>query len=180
MQPWKTRDRVVVLDRGKFLRAEDHIVQLPDGTTIEQWPWLVLPEYVNVIPETTDGKFLLFRQTKYAVGGVTLAPVGGYCEPGEDPGEAAVRELREETGYSAEEWIDLGHYVVDGNRGAGKAHLYYARGARHTSERSADDLEEQELLMLSRTQLRRVLEDGEVKVLSWAACIAMALMYKNP
>ncbi len=180
LQPWKTRNRTLVLDRGKFLRAEDHTVELPDGTVIEQWPWLELPEYVNVIPETHEGKFLLFRQTKYAVGMETLAPVGGYCDAGEDPRAAAARELLEETGYTAQEWIDLGHYVVDGNRGAGRAHLYYARGARKTAERSADDLEEQKLVSLSRAQLRRSLDDGEIKVLAWAACIAMALMYSPP
>jgi ADP-ribose pyrophosphatase len=179
MKPWKTRERTVVLERGKFLRAEDHTVELPDGTVIEQWPWLELPDYVNVIPETHEGKFLFFRQTKYAVGKETLAPVGGYCDVGEDPRKAAERELLEETGYTAHEWIDLGHYVVDGNRGAGNAHLYYARGARKTTERSADDLEEQELVSLSRAQLRHSLEKGDVRVLAWAACIAMTLMHSS-
>ena len=86
---------------GVFLAIEEHTVQLPDGQVIADWPWVVTPDFINVIAVTTDGKFLFFRQTKYSIPGTTLAPVGGYLEPGEDPLAAAQRELREETGYAA-------------------------------------------------------------------------------
>ncbi|MEZ4613071.1 MAG: NUDIX domain-containing protein [Caldilineaceae bacterium] len=50
-------------------------------------------------------------------------------EPGEEPLPAAQRELLEETGYVADDWTDLGRFAVDGNREAGLAHLFLARGA---------------------------------------------------
>jgi hypothetical protein len=40
MRTWKTLSRQTVLDRGKFLRVEDHTVELTNGRIIEQWPWL--------------------------------------------------------------------------------------------------------------------------------------------
>ena len=128
---------------------------------------------------TDDGEFLCFRQTKYAVGGTSLAPVGGYLEPGEEPLVAAQRELLEETGYHASDWIDLGHYAVDGNRGAGIAYLYLAHGARRVAEASPDDLEEQQLLHLSRSELETALVAGEFKLLSWAMIVLLALRYEN-
>jgi ADP-ribose pyrophosphatase len=87
--------------------------------------------------------------------------------------------LLEETGYQASEWIDLGRYGVDGNRGAGTAYLFLAREARRVTEAAADDLEEQHLLRLSRAKLEAALEKGEFKLLSWATVVALALRYPD-
>lgn len=177
MQLWKTLSRRTVLSFGKFLTVESHAVELPDGRVIAEWPWLIMPDYVIILAVTEEGQFLCFRQTKYGVDGLTLAPAGGYIEPGEGPLAAAQRELLEETGYQAAEWIDLGHYRVDGNRGAGTGYLFLARGARCVAEAHADDLEEQELLLLSRSEMRAALAAGEFKVLPWATVVALALLY---
>jgi len=175
MQPWRTRSRRTVLDRSPWISVESHVVELPDGSIIEDWPWLVGREFVNVAVVTEDGTFLVFRQVKYAVEGTSLAPVGGYLDDGEDPGSAARRELLEETGYEAVEWTSLGRYVVDGNRGAGIGHLYLACGARKVAEPDADDLEEQELLEMTRREVEAALLAGEFKVMSWATVVALAL-----
>ncbi len=177
MQPWKTVSRRTILNHSKFLRVESHAVELPDGRVIEDWPWVITPDYVNILAETESGAFLCFRQTKYAVEGVTLAPVGGYLEPGEDPLAAAQRELLEETGYAASEWTDLGRYPVDGNRGAGTAYLFLARNARRVAEADADDLEEQQCLHLSRAELETALAAGAFKLLSWVTVVALGLLY---
>ena len=176
MRPWRTRSRRSLLDRSPWIIVESHVVELPDGTVIEDWPWLVGREFVNVVAVTEDGTFLMFRQVKYAVGGTSLAPVGGYLDDGEDPLSAACRELLEETGYEAGDWVPLGRYVVDGNRGAGVGHLYLACGARKVAEPDADDLEEQELLVMSRDEVEAALLAGEFKVMSWATVVALALV----
>lgn len=180
MQPWKTLSRQLLLDHSKYLTVENHTVQLPDGQVISDWPWLITPDYINVIAITEDNEFLCFRQIKYAIGDLTLALVGGYIEPGEEPLVAAQRELLEETGYEAPDWISLGHYIVDANRGAGVANLYLARGARQVTEAQADDLEEQQLLYLSRTEIEAALIANEFKVLAWAAAVSLALLHMQP
>jgi ADP-ribose pyrophosphatase len=175
MKTWRTLGRRTVLEHDKFLTVEMHTIELPDGQVIENWPWLVMPDYVIVVPVTTDGEILCFRQNKYSVDGLTLAPVGGYLEPNEAPLVAAQRELLEETGYSASDWISLGDYAVDGNRGAGTAHLFLARGAQPVTAPDADDLETQELLRLSREAVEQALHEGKFKVLAWAAAISLSL-----
>jgi ADP-ribose pyrophosphatase len=177
MQPWKTRSRKTVLDYGKFLVVENHTIELSDGRIIADWPWLITPDYVNVAAVTSENQFLCFRQTKYAVGEVTLAPVGGYLEPGEEPLAAAQRELLEEAGYASPDWLSLGRYVVDGNRGAGTAYLFLARQARPVTEISADDLEEQELLFLNCAEIEAALAGGQFKVLPNATVMALALSH---
>lgn len=179
MQQWKTLTRTTILDHSKWLSVEDHSIQLPDGTILEKWCWIVSPEYVNVVVQDIDERFICFRQTKYAADGLSLAPVGGYLEPGEDPADCARRELREELGYEAEELISLGRFPCDGNHGNGHANLFLARKARKVGEIIADDLEEQEIVPLHRSELQHALLNGEFKVLSWSTAVALALLYPD-
>ena len=175
MDPWKTKARWTVLDQRPWLLVENHTVELPDGRLLSDWPWIITPDYVNVVAVATDERFICFRQVKYGVEGTTLGIVGGFIEEGEEPIKAAQRELLEETGYESTDWTHLGSYRVDPNRGVAMGHLYLARQARYVAPRNADDLEEQELLLLTRSELEMALAQGEVKVLSWAGAIAFAL-----
>lgn len=179
MQQWKTLTRERVVEFGKYLTVERRTLELPDGRTIPDWPWLIMPDYVNVVAVTADDRFVCFRQVKYAVDGTSLAIVGGYLEPGEDPLAAAQRELREETGYTAPDWTVLGHYAVDANRGAGSGHSFLARGAHFVGGSIADDLEEQELRLLTRAEIETALINGEFKVMPWTAAVALALLRLN-
>jgi ADP-ribose pyrophosphatase len=177
MQPWKLLGKQTLLSKPPWLTVESHAIELPNGRVIPDWTWVNTPDFVNVVAVTRDGQFLCFRQTKYAIEGISLAPVGGYLEPGEDPLETAKRELREETGYEAEAWHCFGKFAVDGNRGAGNAHLFLATGAHKVSEAHADDLEEMSLLLLSRDEVEAALRAGEFKLLPWAACVALAVLH---
>ncbi len=177
MQTWKTLAKKTIFDHSKYLVVENHTVALPDGRILDDWAWIITPNYINVVPVTQDGKFYCFRQVKYSVAGTSLAPVGGYIEPGEDPLVAAQRELHEEMGLASQDWIPLGEYGVDGNRGIATCYLYLARDVYRTTEPHADDLEEQEILTLTRSEIRSALKAGEFKVLAWAAVVSLALLY---
>jgi len=171
-----SRRPLLTVGEGRFLRVESHTVAFPDGRIVEEWGWVITPDYINVVAVTGDGRFLCFRQPKYAVTGLSLSVTGGYIEAGEEPLAAAQRELLEETGYVAAVWRTLGSYAVDGNRGAGVAHFFLATGARWQQPIAADDLEDQEFLLLSSAAVEAALLAGEFKVLPWAANVALALL----
>ncbi len=177
LRPWETLDRRTILAYNKFLTVESHTVKLPDGQVIPDWAWIRIPDAAIVLAATEDEQFLCFRQTKYAVTGTTLAPVGGMLEPGETAIDAAKRELLEETGYTAADWIGLGSHILDPNRGIASMHLFLALNAKRAVEPGSDDLEDQELIFLSRKELAQALAAGEFKVLAWSAVVALSLNY---
>lgn len=177
MDPWKTKAREMILDERPWLTVEHHTVELPDGRLIPNWPWIITPDYVNVVAVAEDGRFICFHQVKYGIEGTTLGIVGGFVNEGEEPIAAARRELLEETGYESTDWVHLGSYRVDPNRGVAFGHLYLARQARYTMSPDSDDLEEQEMIFLTRSEIEAALAQGEFKVLAWAASVALALRY---
>jgi len=177
MNAWKTLSKKSILPYSKFLHVEEHVIELPDGRIIKDWPWVVTPDYINVAVVTTEKKFLCMRQFKYSAQATILAPVGGYLEPGEEPLEAAKRETLEETGYAAPDWHFFGSYPVDGNRGCGTAHLFLAQQAYKVAEPDADDLEEQQLLQLSHADVEKAVVNGEFKIMAWQMVMVMALWH---
>lgn len=174
----RTLDRKPLLSvgDGRFLKVEQHVVAFGDGRQVDDWPWVITPDFVNVVPVLPDGRILCFRQEKYAAQGMTLSVPGGYLEPGEEDLPAAQRELLEETGYGGGRWTTLGTYVVDGNRGAGHGHFFLAQDVVWQQPVNADDLEELQQVLLTRAEVRAALLRGEFQVMPWAACVALALL----
>ncbi|XXQ32451.1 Nudix hydrolase domain-containing protein [Plasmodiophora brassicae] len=203
MQEWRTQSSRTVLEFGKFGSVESHTVQVPDGTVIEDWIWFKVrhdliemssddtdtvwqtPSFVNVLARDNElRKWVVFRQVKYgisvAMGGETLASVGGYIEQGEDPLDAAKRELQEELGYTSDNWVALtpSGIVADCNRGCGVGYLFLALDAVQVERlASHDDLEEMHVEYLSTDELACALHSGQFKGLSWAHVVSLALLY---
>ena len=177
MQPWKTLDRKLVFEMNKFLKVEQHTVQLSDGTVISDWPWIISPDFILIFPLTERGTVLFFHQTKYAIDGTSYAPIGGYIEKGEYPLAAAKRELLEEMGCEATEWLPLGNYPINGNHGGGRGHFFLAKNVKKVKEPIVDDLEEMELTELTLDEIEQKLFGGEIKVEGWAAITAIALLH---
>jgi ADP-ribose pyrophosphatase len=79
----------------------------------------------------------------------------------------------------APDWVNLGSYILDPNRGIASMHLYLALNARQVTQPDSDDLEDQELVSLSKTELANALRMAEFKVFAWSAVVAMGLNYLN-
>lgn len=174
LRRWRTLSRDVVFEHP-WLVVEQHNVQIPNGRVIHGWPWALCPDYVTIAALTTDLRFICFRQTKYLLEEPTLAPPGGYLNPGETPLAAAKRELLEETCYEAKDWTPLLSCRVDANRGFGTGNFFLARDCSKKTDALAGDLEDQHLLLLTRAELENALWKGDFKVMSWVATLALAL-----
>ena len=154
-------------------------MKLPDGRLIEGYLRLEMLDYV-VMVALADAGVIVLRSYKHGPARVVTSLPAGYLEPGEDPGAAARRELLEETGHVAEQWEELGSFVVDGNRGAGTVHMFMARSARQTATPDPGDLEETEMSFLPLNDLVGAVQRGDIPVLPMAAAVALAAHRLGP
>lgn len=100
------------------------------------------PDWVNVIALTPDGQLALVRQFRFGVDGFSLEIPGGVIETGEDPVAAAVRELREETGFAGERARLLGSVQPNPAIQDNRCHFVLVEGARAGAALDWDDDEE--------------------------------------
>ena len=111
---------------------------------------------VGVIPVTEDGKVIIERQFRYPLNRViTEIPAGKLDSFTEDRLSAAKRELEEETGYTAEEWIPMGDYYPTPAYCDERITLYLARGLNQGQRH----LDEDEFLNFEAVPLADLVED---------------------
>ncbi|MFN0073391.1 MAG: NUDIX hydrolase [Chloroflexota bacterium] len=173
-EPWRTRSRREVYDASPWLRLYADEVELPDGRVVAEYFSLDMPDHAIIVAVTPDGQVVVERNYKHGPRQVCLNLPAGYLEPGEDPLNAAKRELLEETGYVADVWTFLGAFAEDGNRGCGRAFIYLAQGAREVSEPASGDLEEMVIGLLSMAELFTAARNGETPVLGVVAALGLA------
>jgi len=93
--------------RGGFLDVRRDRVRLPSGDEAVR-EFIVHPGAVMVVPMLDDGRLVIERQYRHPLSRVMLEFPAGKLDPGEAGLVCAVRELAEETGYSAGEWAYAG------------------------------------------------------------------------
>ena len=92
---------------GSFFELHRDVVRLPDGKETVR-DYIRHPGAVAMVAQTADGGVILVRQHRYALRRDFIEIHAGKLEPGEPHLETAKRELLEETGYAASEWVRLG------------------------------------------------------------------------
>ena len=117
---------------------------------------------VCVVPVDADGNVILERQYRYPIDAViTEIPAGKLDGDGEDPLEGAKRELREETGITADKWTDLGLFVPAAAYCAETIRMYLAQDLHQ----GAQQLDEDEFLDVFRMPLKDAVQlvmDGKI------------------
>lgn len=113
--------------RGKIVHLFRDEVRLPNGKLATR-EVMRHPGAAAVVPLTENGNVILVRQYRYPFAQVMLEIPAGKLDPGEDPLVCARRELTEETGYEAEEFVSLGVFYPSVAVMDEQIHLYLARG----------------------------------------------------
>ena len=105
---WKQLERRISY-KSPYMTVWEDTVELPSGQTIDDFSGVDLPNGVLVVATDTENNLLLFDEYKYAVNDTVLTFPAGGIDGTESPEQAALRELKEETGYDASEAKVLTH-----------------------------------------------------------------------
>ncbi len=118
------------------------------------------PGATAIVPVLSNGDVLLVRQYRHAVRSDLWEIPAGKIEPGEDALACARRELREETGYVAESWIELPFFFTSPGFSNERITLFRASGLRRVEPSSADEIAD--LLGLPIDQIERMILSSEI------------------
>ncbi len=148
------------LYQGRVVSLRLDKVRLPDG---REGVREVVEHHgaVAIVPIDDDGQVLLVRQFRTPAGRALLEIPAGTLEEGEDPHECAQRELREETGFSADVLEPLISFYTAPGYSTEFIHLYQARGLR-AAPRPADDDENIVLERMSLLQAMAMVQAGDI------------------
>lgn len=155
-EQWKILSSSIVYQK-KWLRVREEACQLPDGRILNPYISLDVPGFCNIFIVTENEEVVLVKQYRHAAGIVSIELPGGMVDPGEEPLQAAVREMREETGYASDDVKLL--YAVSPNPPLEKntAWFYLAKNARPTHAIELDAFEDIELLHVSKQEFINML-----------------------
>ena len=146
---------------GRVIRVTVDKVQLEDGTTSTR-------EIVHhhggacILPYFADGTICMVRQFRYAMQQELWELPAGKLEAGEDPFEAARRELEEECGLTAEHYTSLGEFYPTVGYDTEVIYTWVATGLKETHMH----LDADEFLTPDRVPLQKAYEmvmSGEIK-----------------
>jgi len=140
-KPWETLSRTTVLqDRWMTLHAE--ACRLGNGVVLD--PYYVIEErdWVHVYARGADGRLLTVTQYRHPGGLFCTELPGGVVDAGEAPLAAARRELREETGFSAAHWVEVGRLWANPARQTNRVHIFLAEGLDDGGAQALDEAEE--------------------------------------
>ncbi len=157
---WKVLETELIFKQPWF-NIEREKVQLPNGTIYNDYYTIHYPPFVNIIAITTEGKMILERQYRHAMGIVSTELVAGCVEDGETPLEGAQRELQEETGYTGGQWTKLMTIAPNPGTSDNLCHCFLAEGVRLTSETHLDRTEDIEVFLKSPEEVYNLLKQGK-------------------
>ncbi len=146
--------------QGSFLHVKRDTVSLPDGKHATR-EYVVHPGAVVVVPLLADGQVVLERQFRYPVGQVMIELPAGKLDDGEDPLLCGLRELLEETGYTAGQWAYAGKMHLAIAYSTEIIHIYFVQNLT-AGERKLDDGEFLEVFTAPVQQLLDWCADGVV------------------
>lgn len=162
------------ISQHKYFTARQDKCEMPDGQIVDPYFVVELPESVCAMAITDDNQVLLARQYRHPIGETILEIPGGFIDEGENVETAIERELLEETGYAFTKFDYLGKVAANPGALNNYTHLYLARGGKKISAQALDHNEEIEVLKVPLAEMRRMLQQNEIKQALHLACVFYA------
>lgn len=161
LRPWTVTGRTL-LGHHKVFSVVELTARSPRTQALHPFFVIEASDWVNIIPITPQGEVVCVQQFRHGSQDITLEIPGGIIDPGETPLEAALRELREETGYRASSAHQLGVISPNPATHANRCYTFLARGVQPDSAPHFDATEECALVLVPLPELRSLAGAGYI------------------
>ena len=161
VRPWRKSGAVPIFEHPLFDLERQSL--LADNGDKREAVVLHPTDWINVIPLGDDGRMPLVLQWRFGTAEPSLEIPGGMVDEGEDHETAARRELLEETGYEADDWLCLG--TVDPNPAiqSNRCSTWLARGLVRVGAPEGDGQEEIEVVWADLESVPERIAAGEIR-----------------
>jgi ADP-ribose pyrophosphatase len=163
------------LDAAKKMYSNELIELYEDTLDLEGQEKIyvrgIRKDYSTIVPFISKDEILMIKSYRHLVDSIQIEVPSGYIDKGETPREAAIRELREETGYTATDVISIGHYTLDYSMFEQKGNLFVAYGLIKEGLQSLGIMEKIDIEVITVKEIKHLLFEG--KVLNAASIVAL-------
>ena len=160
VEPWDLLDEEYLL-RHRWLKVLKRRYRLPKDDHDAEFYLFDYTNWVNVLPLTEDGRVVLIRQYRPGLDRVLWEIPAGALDEGEEPLQAAKRELSEETGYEGGDWNLLGTFSPNPGTHSNLSYSYLARGVHRAKPQRLEKTEDIEVVLRTQREVRRMLARNE-------------------
>lgn len=164
------------LFKDLWFKVRKERCETPDGRIVDPYYVYDFPDWVTAVALTEDGKVILEKQYRHALGTVDLEIPGGCIDDTDkNPQEAIERELMEETGYTFSSYEYLGKTSANPSTNSNIMHMFLAKGGKKIAAQSLDPNEEIEINLVTIDELKQLMRENNIIQSMHMTCIVYAL-----
>lgn len=172
---WKTLSSEYIFN-DRWFKVRKEKCETPEGIIVDPYYVYDFPTWVGALPVTEDGKLVMVRQYRHALGETILEIPGGCVDDTDkDFEEAVARELLEETGYIFSSYEYLGRISPNPSTNSNLLHMFLAKGGQKVASQKLDENEVMEVILLSVDELKQLLRENKIIQSMHVSCILYGL-----
>lgn len=174
LKKWRTLDSKLILDTGYFKLFQE-TCETHTGRVIDDYFIFQQHDVALVFAITPAKQVVVVRQYKHGIRDIDLEIPAGGIHDGEKPEAGARRELREETGYTAPEFVLVATHQRGTSNQNTRDFVFVAKDAVLEGPPRFDENEQIETELVSLTEIRQKVKSGEINDLGCVSAIYRAL-----
>ncbi|WP_413175845.1 NUDIX hydrolase [Anabaena azotica] len=180
LHKWKILSSQMLIDHPLCQVRQDEI-ELPNGKVIDDYFVNIKPDIALILPITNNQEIVFVRQYRHAVGEFFIElPAGRFNADEEGAEAAALRELREETGYMAGNVQKIGTLYDKPSKDTNQIHLFLAENVVKVGEQeNLDVTEEIEVILIPINAVFDKIIQGEISVAGTVAALFLGLRLRG-
>ena len=137
----------------------------------------ITKDYSTIVPFVSKDEILIIKSYRHLVDSIEIEVPSGYIDEGETAKQAAIRELKEETGYTAKDIISIGSYTLDYSMFKQKGNIFIAYDLDKEKEQSLGIMEKIDVEIIEIKEIEKLLLQGKISNAASIVAFYRALDY---